>query len=257
MLVEAPSLAALPGVRHAFFTREGGVSEGVFDSLSMGLRSGDEPGRVAENRRRATERLGFEPTALVTLRQVHGADCLPVTGAWSGAEPPEADALATDRPGLLLGVLTADCVPVLFADPVAGVIGAAHAGWKGALAGVVERTLACMGQLGAEVERCVTVIGPAIAQASYEVGPELEERFTTADPAFAEYFAPVPGSDRRLFDLKGLVALRLRRAGVCTVSVLAHDTYGEEGRFFSFRRATKRQESCFGVQLSAIGLSPR
>lgn len=255
-LVEAAALAGLPGVRHAFLTRRGGVSEGPFASLSAGLRSGDDPARVAENRARAAVALGFRPGHLVAARQVHGADCLVVREPWPADAAPDADALATDRPGLLLGVMTADCAPVLLADPAAGVVGAAHAGWKGALAGVLERTVEAMAGLGADPARVVAAVGPAIAQESYEVGPELEARFLAGDPASAAHFAPVPASDRRLFDLKGYAAGRLHRAGVGRVEVLAHDTCADEALFFSFRRATRRGEARFGVQLSAVGLVP-
>jgi YfiH family protein len=258
ILLESPNLKALPGVRHAFLTRQGGVSEGPFATLSAGLRSGDDPARVAENRARAARALGFRPDRLVTARQVHGPECVVVVGdePWPPEVAPDADALATDRPGLLLGVLTADCAPVLLADPAARVVGAAHAGWKGALSGVLERTVDAMVRLGATRPGIAAAIGPAIAVASYEVGPEFEARFLAEEPASAACFAPVPGSDRRRFDLKGYVAGRLGATGVRRVEVLPHDTCAEEELFFSFRRATKRGEGRFGVQLSVIGLPP-
>ena len=258
ILLESRNLKALTGVRHAFLTRQGGVSEGPFATLSAGLRSGDDPDRVAENRARVAQALGFSPDRLVTARQVHGAECVIVGDhPWLPEAAPDADALATDRPGLLLGVLTADCAPVLLADPAAGVVGAAHAGWKGALSGVLERTVDAMLRFGATRPGITAAIGPAIAQPSYEVGPEFEARFMAEDPAgAAAYFAPVPGSDRCLFDLKGYAAGRLRGAGVQRVETLPHDTCAEEELFFSFRRATRRAEERFGVQLSVIGLPP-
>jgi YfiH family protein len=252
MRLTAPALAGLDGVRHGFFGRQGGVSEGVWSSLNVGLRSGDEPARIAANRARIALDLGLAPERLVTARQVHGDTALVVDVPWPMAEAPEADALVTDRPGLLLGVLAADCGPVLFADAEAGVIGAAHAGWKGALGGILEATLAAMAGLGAVRERITAVLGPCIGQASYEVGPEFVARFTDASPANARFF--VPDGDRARFDLKGFVADRLVRAGVGRVEVLPHDTCADEARFFSYRRTTLRREERFGLQLSAIAL---
>lgn len=252
MILESPALARLPGIRHAFFTREGGVSEGVWASLNVGLRSGDEPARIAANRARCAEALDAGPSALVTGRQVHGTTCRVVEAAWPADAAPEADALVTRRPGLLLGVVTADCAPVLLADAAAGIVGAVHAGWRGALDGILESAVAAMRGLGAR--HLAAAIGPCIAQASYEVGPELRERFVAADPATAELFVAVAGSDRWLFDLKGLARRRLERAGVAEVAVMAEDTCADEARFFSFRRTTHRREPRFGLQLSAIGL---
>jgi polyphenol oxidase len=252
--VEASSLAALPGLRHGFFGRQGGVSEGPFATLAAGLRSGDDPARVAENRARAARALGFPPGALAAARQVHGTACVTVREPWPADLAPDADALATDRPGVLLGVLSADCAPILLADPRARVVAAAHAGWRGALAGVAESAVAAMAALGAEPSRTVAAVGPCIAQPSYEVGPDLAGAVLAEDPAAADLFLPVPGSDRRLFDLKAYVARRLARAGVTRVEALAHDTCAEEGLFFSNRRAFRRGEGRFGVQLSAIGL---
>ena len=252
--ITAASLADLPGLRHAFLTRQGGVSAGPFASLNLGQRSGDDPANVATNRQRAAALLGGTADRLVTARQVHSATCLAVTEPWAPDAPPEADALATDRPGLLLGVLTADCAPVLLADPEARVVGAAHAGWRGALSGVVEATVATMRRLGADPQRIRAAVGPCIARESYEVGPEFEQRFLAEDPASARHFTPADGTDRRLFDLKAYVADRLRRAGVAQPEVLPHDTCTDEARFFSFRRTTKRGEQRFGVQVSVVGL---
>ena len=253
MMLRSDPLAAVPGVRHAFFTRTGGVSEGVWGTLNMGLRGGDEPARVAENRGRAAAALGVAAPHLVTARQVHGVTALAVTAPWDNATAPEADAIVTDRPGLLLGVLTADCGPVLLADREASVIGAVHAGWQGALDGVLEAALAAMAGLGAAPGRITAALGPCIAQASYEVGPEFVARFLGRDAASAACFAPGVGGKAR-FDLKAFVAARLRRAGVGRIDALPHDTCADAGRFFSYRRTTLRGEGGFGLQLSAIVL---
>ena len=188
--ITAASLADLPGLRHAFLTRQGGVSAGPFASLNLGQRSGDDPANIATNRQRAAALLGGTADRLVTARQVHSATCLAVTEPWAPDAPPEADALATDRPGLLLGVLTADCAPVLLADPEARVVGAAHAGWRGALSGIVEATVATMRRLGADPQRIRAAVGPCIARESYEVGPEFEQRFLAEDPDSARHFTP-------------------------------------------------------------------
>ncbi|MEK0083458.1 peptidoglycan editing factor PgeF [Benzoatithermus flavus] len=254
MMLRSSTLVALPGVRHAFFTRRGGVSEGVWASLNVGLRSGDDPWRVARNRTLAAEALGVPAERLVTARQVHGTVALKVCRPWDNAAAPEADALVTDRPGLLLGVLTADCGPLLLADPEAEVVGAAHAGWKGALAGVVEATVAAMIELGADPARITAALGPCIGRTSYEVGPEFVARFAETDAASATFFTPAPGRVKALFDLKGYIGARLRRAGVERIELLPHDTCAEEDLFFSFRRTTQRGEERFGLQLSAIVL---
>lgn len=251
MTIRSTALASLPGVRHAFFTREGGVSEGAFASLNVGSRGGDLPERVAANRARAAARLGLGPDRLVTARQVHGATALTVAEPWGPADAPEADGLVTDRPGLLLGVLSADCGPLLMADPDAGVVAAAHAGWKGALGGVVGATVAAMAALGARPERIVAALGPCIAQQSYEVGSEFVASFAAADPE-SERFFRAGASGKALFDLKRFVAERLRRAGVAQVDLLPHDTCADAERFFSYRRSTIRHEDGFGLQLSAI-----
>lgn len=254
MMLHAPALADRPGLRHAFFTRQGGVSEGVWSSLNMGLRSGDRPEHVRENRARAAAAFGVPPERLVIARQVHSAAARVVTEPWDAEAAPEVDAIVTDRPGLMLGVLTADCGPLLLADPDAGVIGAVHAGWRGALDGVVEAAAAAMAGLGAAPERIVAALGPCIAQASYEVGPEFATRFLADDPASAACFTDPAANARSRFDLKRYVAVRLRRAGVERIEVMPHDTCADEARFFSFRRTTKRGERQFGLQLSAIAL---
>lgn len=243
---------ALGGLPHGFLGRTGGVSTGAAASLNVGLGSGDDEIAIRENRRRAADAIA--PGArLVGLYQVHSALCVTVTEPWDDAHRPEADALVTDRPGLLLGVLTADCAPVLLADRGAGVVGAAHAGWKGALGGVGEATVAAMVALGAKPERIVAAIGPCIAQPSYEVNEAFHARFVAADPAnLAHFAAGKPGHWQ--FDLPGYLALRLLHAGIGTVEQLGLDTYSQEARYFSFRRATHRHEATYGRQISAISL---
>ena len=234
---------------HGFLGRTGGVSTGVFASLNLGLGSGDRPDAVAENRRRATEAI-LAGARLVTLRQVHSA-IVHAAGDWADDRRPEGDALVTDQPGLLLGVLTADCAPVLLEDEAAGVVGAAHAGWKGALGGVLEATVAAMERLGARRARIRAAIGPCIARASYEVGPEFRARILAAHPEDARFFAQSPGGRPR-FDLEGYCADRLARSGVRAVRALGLDTRTDEPRFFSYRRATLAGEPDYGRQLSAI-----
>lgn len=254
MMLQAANLASLPGLRHGFFGRRGGISEGVWSSLNVGQRSGDDLVRVAANRARCAEALGCAADRLVIARQVHGTVCLKVDSPWDGPAP-DADGLATCRPGLLLGVVTADCGPVLFADAEAGVIGACHAGWRGARGGIIESTLAAMRDLGAEIGRIRAAIGPCIARASYEVGPEFRDGFLAADPASADLFAVPSGGARPHFDLKEFLARRLVRSGVACLEVLPDDTCADAAGFFSYRRATLRGEGRFGLQLSAIGLA--
>lgn len=250
--VEVIRAEALGGLPHGFLGRRGGVSEGVVAGLNVGLGSGDDEAAVAENRRRAGAAV-LPGAPIVACYQVHSPDCVTVAQPWSDAERPQADALATDRRGLLLAVVTADCTPVLLADREAGVIGAAHAGWKGAIAGVTDRTVAAMRALGARPERIVAAIGPTIARDSYEVDEGLRARFLAEDAANAWFFAAgKPGHWQ--FDLPGYVAVRLVRAGVGTVEDLALDTYAAPDRFYSFRRATHRGEPVYGRQMSLIGL---
>lgn len=260
-MLTLPVLDDLPGIRHGFFTRAGGVSEGVYASLNCGRGSRDDPARVAENRARAARRLGVAPGALATVRQVHGVAVHLVEGAGGGGEGQgegkraEADALATRTPGRAIAVLTADCAPVLLADAGAGVVGAAHAGWRGALAGVVEAAVAAMEELGARREAIVAAIGPCIGRRSYEVGPEFPAPFVDRDPAAAAFFAPAGARFR--FDLEGYVAGRLRAAGLAGVQAAGADTCADERRFFSHRRARLRGEPGHGHGLSAIALSGR
>lgn len=251
--VTADGLAGLDGCNHGFFTRRGGVSEGLYTSLNVGLGSHDDAGRVLENRGRALAHLrDGEPATLLTAYQVHSAEVVTVTQPWTPADAPRADAMVTDRPGIALGVLTADCVPVLLADGPARVIGVAHAGWQGALSGVVEAVVAAMVALGAETGRIRAAVGPCIAQASYEVGDDLYRRFVDVAPDAASYFAAGARAGKYQFDLAGLVADRLRVQALDSVDVVAHDTYAREDLFFSYRRTTHRREPDYGRQLSAI-----
>jgi hypothetical protein len=238
-------------VVHGFFTRAGGVSEGIFASLNCGLGSGDEPERVRENRARVTAALGLGGARLTTSYQIHSPTVVTVEAAWNDGDRPQADAMVTDRPGVVLGILTADCVPILFADAEAGVIGAAHAGWKGARDGVAEATVAAMTRLGARRERIRSGIGPAIRQPSYEVGPEFPGHF----PDGAAFFRPSPREGRHLFDLPGYVASRLARLGLGRIEDLGLDTAAEPGRFFSYRRATLAGEPDYGRMISAIAIA--
>jgi purine-nucleoside/S-methyl-5'-thioadenosine phosphorylase / adenosine deaminase len=252
MLIEAPSLSRLAGIRHAFFTRLGGVSEGLYESLNGGRGSHDHPGNVAENRARMARALGA--TQLVTAYQTHSQDVIAVETAWSIDEPPRADGLVTRVPGLALAVTTADCGPVLFADDRAAVIGAAHAGWRGALIGILESTIAAMERIGAARARISAALGPMIRQHNYEVGPELFDRFVAADARNADFFAQVEGHRPR-FDLAGFIRRRLAEAGIEQVEDLGHCTYGDPSRFFSYRRSTHRAESDYGRHVSAIALA--
>lgn len=244
-------LLDLPGVRHAFFTRQGGVSEGVYAGLNVGLGSRDEPAAVAENRRRCAARLDG---VLVTAYQSHSARAVLTDGPWPGAAP-EADAVVAAAPGVICGALSADCAPVLIADAEAGVVAAVHAGWKGALAGVVEAAVAGMEAKGARRARLRAAVGPCIAQASYEVGQEFMDRFTAQEAAHAAFFAAGPAADKRLFDLPGFVLSRLKAAGVGACEWIGADTCADEARFFSNRRAFHRAEPDYGRLLSAIVLA--
>lgn len=244
---------AQQGIRHGFFTRAGGVSHGIYRGLNVGLGSGDSREAVVENRRRAAKWLGVPETHLTTVHQVHSPDVEIVTAPIPYDLRPKADALVTATPGIALGVLTADCGPVLFADADAGVIGAAHAGWKGAVHGVIENTLAAMEKLGADRANIHAVLGPAIGAANYEVGPERVADLIAADGANEVYFTPSATAGHAMFDLNRYTLDRLARAGV-TVDHVARCTYAEPENFFSYRRTTHRQEPDYGRQLSAIVL---
>ncbi len=255
MRLEA-ALLAVPGVRHGFFGRLGGVSEGPFAALNVGLRSGDARQRVLENRRRAAAALDAALEQLCVARQVHGAACLRVDAPWPADRPPEADALVTTRPDILLGVTSADCAPVLAADVEAGVVGAAHAGWRGALGGVLEALIAGMVEAGADPGRIRAVVGPCIGRRHYEVGPEFRERFLATDPASESFFFDGAGGRPR-FDLEGYCVARLARSGVGRIQAVGRDTCGEPETFFSYRRTMLTGGGPFGLQLSAIRLAPR
>lgn len=253
-MIRLVSLADAPGIRHGFFSRRGGVSEGVFRSLNCGFGSGDAEWHVARNRAIAMRRLGLAADRLVTCRQVHSALAVVVARPWQRSEAPRADGMATRRPGLVLGVLTADCAPVLLCDPVARVVGVAHAGWRGALLGIVEATVTAMQGLGAERSRLRAGIGPRIGAASYEVGPEFRPPFIAEDAAAARYFAPSERPGRFLFDLGSYVAHRLGRCGISRVEQASNDTLAEAEAFFSYRRACLSGEKAYGRALSAIML---
>lgn len=253
-MITAAVLERAAGVRHGFFTREGGVSEGLFASLNCGFGSGDDPQRVAVNRTRAVERLGLSGGTLLTAYQTHSTGVIVAHEPWPADKAPRADAIVTRRSGLALGVLTADCAPVLLADPTAGVVGAAHAGWRGARAGILDAAVETMVDLGARPAAIVAGIGPCIRQASYEVGREFHDGFLADDPANADFFRPSTRTGHFQFDLPGYVRRRLERLGLTAVAALDMDTCANERRFFSYRRATKRGEREYGRELSAIAL---
>jgi polyphenol oxidase len=253
-MISLDALDAEGGIRHGFFTRRGGVSEGPFGSLNCGFGSGDAAKRVARNRAIAMAGLGLAADRLLTCRQVHSATIVTVEKPWYREEAPSADGMVSRVLGVALGVLTADCAPVLFHDPVAQVIGAAHAGWRGALGGVVEATIARMEAIGAERHRIHAGIGPCIGCASYEVGPEFPQPILAEDPRAEAYFAPARRTGRFMFDLAGYVEHRLARAGVALVQRAPDDTAAEEEQFFSYRRACLRGETAYGRGLSAIVL---
>ena len=254
--LEAPALADLDGIRHAFFTRRGGISEGIYASLNGGLGSGDDPDRVAENRRRMCGQLGIAEGRLVSLYQIHSPEVVVVEAPFPLAERPKADAMVTRMPGLALGIATADCGPILFADPRNGVVGAAHAGWKGALTGVIEATLGAMERLGAERSRIVAVLGPTIAQPAYEVGPDFITRFRAEAPGFERFLGAGTRPDHAQFDLPGFILARLGAAGLGGTSQLGRCTYAEPDLFYSYRRTTHRAEPDYGRLISAISLAP-
>ncbi|MCX8996571.1 peptidoglycan editing factor PgeF [Rhizobiaceae bacterium BDR2-2] len=239
-------------IRHGFFTRKGGVSEGIYRGLNVGIGSNDARDAVHENRTRVARWFGQPLERLATVHQVHSPDVQVIGAGWNG-ERAKADALVTSEPGYVLGVLSADCGPILFADAENGVIGAAHAGWKGALTGVLESTIEAMIRLGARREAIAACLGPSISGASYEVGPEFVDRFVAADPDYAAFFTPSGKPGHAMFDLPGLTLLRLRRAGVVAAS-LGLCTYPDSERFFSYRRTTHAGEPDYGRQISAIAL---
>jgi polyphenol oxidase len=248
-VITAASFGTLP---HGFLGRRGGVSAGIHGGLNVGLGSDDDRAAILENRRRAADAV-LAGAPLVTVHQVHSADVVTVDTPWGDDARPKADALVTNRPGLLIGILTADCGPILFADAEAGVIGASHAGWKGAIAGVTDTTIAAMEKLGADRSRITAAIGPCIARASYEVDEGFLRRFEEVDPANERFFTPGRAGHHQ-FDLEGYIAARLAAAGITRVEALGLDTYANADRFFSFRRATHKNEPDYGRQISLIGL---
>ena len=253
MMPGSPLLSAIPGLRHAFFTREGGVSDGIYASLNGGIGSSDDPANVTENRRRMAEQMGVAPERFLSVYQVHSPDAVVATGPWQGPERPRADAIVTATEGLAIGVTAADCGPILLVDPNARVIGAAHAGWKGALTGIVESTVAAMEKLGAERGGIVAAIGPLIRQHSYEVGGEFVERFIEADAENALFFIPSSRENHAMFDLAGFIRMQLENAGVLMIDDVGLDTYSDE-RFYSYRRSVHRAEPDYGRHVHAIVL---
>jgi YfiH family protein len=256
MFIEAPELSSHSAVRHAFFTRRGGVSEGVYASLNGGLGSSDDLDRVRENRRRMTNQLGLSPDALVSVHQVHSPDAVLVEHPFPPDARPRADGMVTARPGLALGITTADCGPVLFADPEAAVIGACHAGWRGALTGILEATIEAMEGIGAERGRIIAVLGPTIGFGAYEVGPEFVAKFQEHSDANGRFFRSSARQGHSLFDLPGYIGARLTASGIGEYVDLKLCTYSDEERFFSYRRTTHRGETDYGRLISAIALTP-
>jgi len=253
MRLQSVLLSRAQGVRHGFFTRLGGVSRGLFDSLNVGLGSSDRAEDVLENRRRAAEAFGAPGEALTTCFQIHSATVRIANEPW-GLQRPDGDGVVTARPGLLCGTLAADCAPVLIADSRAGVVAAVHAGWRGALGGVVEAAVGAMTTLGARAETMVAVIGPCIGPMSYEVGLEFLANFEGVEPDYVRFFSASDAPDKRLFDLPAFVLARLAAAGVGSMEWIGRDTCAEEGAFFSNRRAFKRGEPDYGRLLSVIML---
>ncbi|BCJ90111.1 laccase domain protein [Terrihabitans soli] len=251
--IAAPALSKIDNVAHAFFTRDGGVSTGLYASLNGGRGSNDDPDAVAENRARMTATLGVKRDRLATPYQIHSPTAVVAFEPWAKGEAPEADAVVTATPGLAVGISTADCGPILFADGGAGVVAAAHAGWKGALGGVIESTLDAMEKLGARRGSITAALGPCIRQPSYEVGPEFVTNFRAADMDNLRFFKPA-ADGKSLFDLGSYIVSRLKAAEVATVEDLGFDTYADETRFYSFRRTTHRKEPDYGRLVAAIAL---
>jgi polyphenol oxidase len=253
MKLASPLLSAIPGLRHAFFSRDGGVSDDIYASLNGGLGSNDDPAKVAENRRRMAEQMGVAPEHLLSVHQVHSPDAVVATDPWPGGVRPRADAIVTRSEGLAIAVTTADCGPILLVDPNARVIGAVHAGWKGALTGVLESTVEAMEKLGAERSGIVAAIGPLIRQHSYEVGGEFVDRFTETDAENALFFLPSVREGHAMFDLAGFIRTRLENAGVLMIDDIGVDTYSDE-RCYSYRRSVHRKEPDYGRHVHAIVL---
>jgi len=254
-MLQAPSLAALPGIRHGFFTREGGVSDGVYATLNGGTGSNDTPANVAENRARMAAAVGVAADHFLTCYQIHSPEVVVAETPWAHQQRPRADAIVTRTPKLAIGVSTADCGPVLMADAEARVIGAAHAGWRGALTGVIEATITAMEKLGARRARIVAATGPMIRQANYEVGQDLIDRFVAVQPNNVRFFKPAARPGHAMFDLAGYVVSRLRRAEIAQIEDLGHCTYADPAQFYSYRRATHRAEPDYGRHINAIALA--
>ena len=254
VFLTAPALAGA-GVRHAFFTRQGGASTGLYSSLNGGTGSKDDPAAVAENRARMARVLGVTPDRLLVPFQVHSADAVAVTQPWPAGERPRVDGIVTATRGLALGVTGADCGTILLADPGAGIVGAAHAGWGGALGGVLEATIAAMEHLGARRDAVIAALGPTIGPRSYEVGPEYRERFLAASDDHIRFFTPSAKAGHFMFNLPGFIGMRLERAGVASFENLGLDTYADPARFFSYRRSVHRGEADYGRLVSAIALA--
>jgi polyphenol oxidase len=254
-MLQARTLSALPGIRHGFFTRAGGVSDGLYATLNGGVGSQDAPDRVAENRARMAAALGVTPERFLSLYQIHSPKVVVAEKPWDVTSRPRADALVTKVPQLAIGIGTADCGPVLLADPEAGVIGAAHAGWRGALTGVLEAAIGAMEQLGARRARIVAATGPMIRQPNYEVGQDLIDKFLADHKDNARFFQPAARAGHAMFDLAGYIAARLRNAGIAQVEDLGHCTYADPAQFYSYRRSTHRAEPDYGRHINAIALA--
>jgi len=248
-------LQSLPGIRHAFFTRQGGVSVGIYESLNGGVGSRDAPAHVAENRARMAQAVGVRPENFLSAYQIHSPDVVIVERSWTPDARPRADALVTRVPGVAVGVSTADCGPVLFADATARVIGAAHAGWRGAFMGVIEATIAAMEKIGADRANIVAAAGPMIRQANYEVGPEFVDRFKADGAANARFFTPSPKDGHAMFDLAGYIKARLLAAGIRQIEDIGRCTYADAATFYSYRRSVHRNESDYGRHINAIALA--
>ena len=253
--LQAVSLSALAGIRHGFFTRAGGVSNGVYATLNGGVGSNDAPDNVSTNRARMAAALSVAPERLITAYQIHSSEVVVAERPWTQDTRPRADAIVTRAPGMAVGISTADCGPLLFADAQAGVVGAAHAGWRGALTGIVEATIAAMERLGAERARMSVALGPMIRQRSYQVGPEFIARFAAANAGNARFFAPSARAEHALFDLAGYVAARLQRAGIVHFEDLGRCTCAEADQFYSYRRATLHADTDYGRHVNAIALA--
>ena len=252
MYYTCPELSKIPKVTHVFFTRNGGVSDGIYASLNCGYGSNDDLEKVTENRRRVAEKMGGGTPC--TVHQTHSPDAVIVSDVWEYKDAPKADALVTNKTGIILGILTADCLPILFADGKNGVIAAAHSGWKGAITGVIENTIDKMQQVGAEIPGICASIGPAISQKSYEVGAEFLARFVEHDAGNERFFIKSPQDNHYMFDLPGYATHRLKKAGISQINIIAQDTYFNDNEFFSYRRSCKRGEPAYGRQISTIML---